>query len=41
MSMQRPLTKTQKWIAYSSLVFIGVWTLWLLYMIGVYLFVVD
>lgn len=38
MTMQMPITKFQKWIAYGSLVFIIVWSLWLVYMIGVYLF---
>ena len=41
MSMLTPLTRRQKWIAYGSLIFIGVWTLWLLYLIGVYLSGVD
>jgi hypothetical protein len=37
--MLTPMTKKQKWIAYGSLLFIALWTLWLIYMIGVYLFV--
>ncbi|WP_456381049.1 hypothetical protein [Thiolapillus sp.] len=35
--MLKPLNRKQKWIAYGSLAFIGIWTLWLLFMIGVYL----
>ncbi len=36
--MVTPMTKVQKWIAFGSLLFIGLWSLWLVYMIGVYLF---
>jgi hypothetical protein len=37
MTMLRPLTKSQKWIAYTSLVFVGLWSLWLVYLMVVYL----
>ena len=36
--MLTPLSKSQKWIAYGSLLFIVIWSLWLLYLIGVYLY---
>jgi hypothetical protein len=39
MNMLMPMTKAQKWIAFVSLLFIAVWSLWLIYMIGVYLFI--
>lgn len=36
--MMAPMNKGQRWLAYASLVFIALWSIWLLYMIGVYLF---